>query len=232
MHALYVLLLAALVAGCSRTPIQIPSADQAARTWDGMVPIQGLSADEAWAKPDIDLSTYDQLLIAPTEFQFRAVRDPGLGGRRTATEFPISDENRRQLIGTVTEILREELAGTRNYTLTDSPGPGVLVVHTALLDIVSKVPPQEARREDIYLDEVGEATLVLELADSQSGERLARVVDRRAADPVGDLSRPSLTSRVSSVTAWSEVRRVARRWAESATRLLDQLHTRGRMPGR
>ena len=75
----------------------------------------------------------------------------------------------------------------------------------------------------------GEATLVLELQDSQSGETLARAVDRRAADPLDDPG--TNVSRVTSVEAWSEVRRVARRWASTVTRRIDQLHTRGRMPG-
>jgi hypothetical protein len=60
---------------------------------------------------------------------------------------------------------------------------------------------------------------VLELQDSQSGETLARAVDRRAADPVDDAG--TYVSRVTSVTAWTEVRGlggIAPGWASTVTR--------------
>jgi hypothetical protein len=145
-------------------------------------------------------------------------------------EFPLRPVDQQRLVDIVTEVFREELAKSRTMTPATAPGPDVLLVNVSLLDIVSKVPPEEAGRSEIFLDEVGEATLVLELRDAPSGETLARAVDRRAADPIDDLD--SNVSRVTTVTAWTEVRRVARRWSSSVTRRIDQLHTRGRMPGR
>ncbi|MEO7386167.1 MAG: DUF3313 family protein [Gammaproteobacteria bacterium] len=200
-------------------------------TYDGMVPVRDSGMKEAWIKPDINISTYRHILLEPTEVQFRAVR-PTAGttlGRSRDTEFPLRPVDQQRLVDTVTEVFREELAKSRNLTLVSEPGPDVLLVTTSLLDVVSRVPPEEPGRNEIFLDQVGEATLVLELKDSESGETLARAVDRRAADPVdtGGVN----VSRVTSVTAWSEVRRVARRWASAVTRRLDQLYTRGRIPG-
>lgn len=202
-----------------------------APTYDGMVPLRDSGMKEAWIKPDINLSTYQRMLLLPVEVQFRAVR-PAAGttlARTQDTEFPLRDVDKQRLVDTVTAVFREELAKSRHLALTTEAGPDVLVVRPSLLDIVSRVPPEPSARYDLFLDEVGEATLVLELQDSLSGETLARAVDRRAADPVDDLN--SNVSRVTSVTAWTEVRRVARRWASIVTQRIDQLHTRGRMPG-
>lgn len=200
-------------------------------TYDGMVPVRDSGMKEAWVRPDINISNYRQILLLPTEVQFRAVR-PGAGtslSRSQDREFPLSPADQKRLVDTVTEVFREELAKSRNLTLTTGPGPEVLLVRISLLDIVSRVPPEGPGRTEIFLDEVGAATLVLELQDSMSGETLARAVDRRAADPVDGLDGlGSNVSRVTSVTAWSEVRRVARRWASVVTLRIDQLYTRGR----
>jgi len=217
-----------LVAACTAPE---PVIDTGAPTYDGMVPVRDSGLKEAWIKPDIDLSRYARMRLLPVEVQFRAVRPSSLSavGRSQDREFPLSAADQKRLVDTVTEVFLEELAQSRHLALTTDSGPDVLLVRTSLLDIVSKVPPETPGRSEIYLDEVGAATLVLELQDSQSGETLARAVDRRAADPVdfGDTN----VSRVTSVDAWSEVRRVARRWASTVTQRIDQLHTRGRMPG-
>jgi hypothetical protein len=202
-------------------------------TYDGMIPVRDSGMKEAWVKPDINISSYRQILLLPTEVQFRAVR-PGAGtsmSRSQDQDFPLSPANQKRLVDTVTAVFREELAQSRNLTLTTEPGADVLLVRISLLDIVSKVPPEEPGRTEIFLDEIGAATLVLELQDSMSGETLARAVDRRAADPVDGLYGQGTLARVNSVTAWSEVRRVARHWADLVTRRIDQLYTRGRMPG-
>lgn len=215
------------VAACApRTPLIDPDT-----TYDGMVAVRDSGLKEAWVKPDIDLSRYRQMLLLPTEMQFRAVRPApaGMTYRSESREFPISPADQQRLVTTVTDIFREELAKSRHLTLTTEPGPDVLIVRTSLLDIVSKVPPEVPGRNEIFLDEVGAATLVLQLQDSQSGETLARAVDRRAADPVDDVG--TTVSRVTSVTAWTEVRRVARRWASIITLRIDELHARGPATG-
>jgi hypothetical protein len=222
-------LAACLVVAACATPA--PVIDIGAPTYDGMVPVRDSGLKEAWIKPDIDLSRYARLRLLPVEVQFRAVRPSSLSavGRSQDREFPLSPADQERLVATVTEVFLEELAKSSHLALTTDSGPDVLLVRTSLLDIVSKVPPETSGRSEIYLDEVGAATLVLELQDSQSGETLARAVDRRAADPVdfGDTN----VSRVTAVDAWSEVRRLARRWASTVTQRIDQLHTRGRMPG-
>jgi hypothetical protein len=220
------------VLGLAACTARNPYIDTEGETYDGMVPVRDSGMKEAWVKPDINISSYTHVLLLPAEMQYRAVR-PTAGtslSRSTTTEFPISPANQKRLVDTVTEVFREELAKSRALELTDTPGPDVLLVHISLLDIVSKVPPDGPGRTEIYLDEVGAATLVLELKDSMSGETLARAVDRRAAETPDSISGPGSVSRVTTVTAWSDVRRVARRWASAVTRRIDQLHTRGRMP--
>ena len=65
-------------------------------------------------------------------------------------------------------VFIDELSKSRFYELTEAPGPDVLLVHGQLLDVVSRTPPQRAGRGNTFINSFGEATLVLEIFDSQS----------------------------------------------------------------
>ncbi len=64
---------------------------------------------------------------------------------------------------------------------------------------------------------MGEATLVIELADSQSGSVLVRAVDRRAAQQTGWMTEST------SVTNAAEVRRLFSSWARMVRTALEEL---------
>ncbi len=213
-----------LLTACSTPALQV---DRDGAPVDGLVPVRQAGLDEAWVKPGVKLSSYRQLLLAPVAIEYRPVRNANLTAMSgsNATEFPVSEADRQRLADTVTAVFREELARSHDLTLATAGGPGVLLVKVSLLDVVSRMPPEGPGRTDVYLDEIGAATLKVEVVDALSGELLARAVDQRTADaPMGPGGSNTL-SRVTSVTAWSEVRRVVRRWAGAITRYLDELRT-------
>jgi len=101
------------------------------------------------------------------------------------------------------------------------PGPDVLLVRGAIIDIVSRVPPQGPGRSDVYLDSVGQATFVIELIDSETSTVLARATDTRAAET------PGYTLKANRVTNTAEVRKLATYWASL---LVDALNTITTLP--
>ena len=136
------------------------------------------------------------------------------------TEFWIDDKDKQKLEDEVSAVFAEELAKSTRFTKTDTPGPNVLIVRGGLHDIVSRVPPDIMGRGEIYLSSVGEATIILEVVDSMSGEVIGRAVERRAAQRPGGQGMQSNT-----VTTWAEVRRLARNWATKLRNGLDNLPT-------
>jgi hypothetical protein len=65
---------------------------------------------------------------------------------------------------------------------------------------------------------LGEATLVIELSDSESGEVLARVYDRQAIEGVAIAQDPS-----APVTRWEDVEALCKKWASTVRDRLDVL---------
>jgi hypothetical protein len=187
-------------------------------TFDGLVKVKKSSFQRAWVDPTIDFSRYTKVMSGEAHFEFRAVRERS-SRASSASEFYIPEDSRQKLIDTVSEVFREELAKSEFFTMVDEPGPDVLILDGAMLDIVSRVPPQQAGRHDIYISRVGEITLVLQLRDSMSGETLARAAERRSIEPAG---RGGMQA--NSVTTWAEIRRMARRWGSKLRKGLDNFH--------
>ena len=209
------LIIAALtVAGCTTAPATVQQGPDAEVSYDGLHRVDNSAFQKAWADPDIDFSRYAKIMPGGAFFEFRAVKKTGTTARSNTGEefFWISDANKERLREEVSAIFNEELAKSTRFAVTDAPGRDVLVIRGGLHDIVSRVPPQIAGRGDVYLSSVGEATLILEVVDSMSGEVIARAAERRAAEPAGGGMRST------PVTSWVEVRRLSRRWA---TRLRD-----------
>ena len=222
MEKLSILALVVLMAGCAAQEPSMQTGPEAEVTFDGLVRIDHGKFKDSWADPDVDFSQYNKIMTGKAVFEFRAVKNKGSSTtmqRSNQSEFHISDKNKEKLIETVTEVFRDELDKSENFTRSEVAGPDVLIIVGALHDIVSRVPPDMIGRGDIYLSSVGEATLILEAKDSLSGETIYRAVDRRAAEQLG-----GQVSMSNSVTNMSEVRRMARRWAMRLREGLDSIH--------
>lgn len=210
-----------VLSGCAGSSPTIDTSDTAEMTFDGLYPIDGGTADAAWARPGADISQYSKILLQGVGVEYRPGGESGrLHHARVGHDHSeLSDNQKARFEMLLNEAFQEELSKSEYFTLVDEPGPDVLLIRGGLLDVVSYVPPEPLGRGEIYLRRLGEATLVLEIRDSVSEAIIARVVDRRAAeDAGGELTK---SNRASNTV---EVRRVARAWGRI---LRDRLDTFG-----
>jgi hypothetical protein len=219
MKQLLLTISAMAIVGCSSAPPTIQEGPNAEVSYDGLHAIDNSIFRLAWADPDIDFSRYNKIMAGGAFLEFRAVRRTSTTRMNSsASEFYIDDTNKERLREETTTIFGEELANSTRFTMTEEAGPDVLIISGGLHDIVSNVPPERMGRSDIFISSVGEITLVLEVADSVSGEVIFRAVERRAAQRAGGQAMRSNT-----VTNWSEVRRLLRRWATTLREGLDAI---------
>lgn len=206
----------ALIAGCATPVPTVDTSPEAQATFDGLYEVKGSRADQAWARRDFDISPYSKIMLQSAGIEYRP---GGKRGRSVSSSsggpYEVTEDQKARLREVVREKFLEELSKSKHFTLVDEPGPDVLLIRGAVLDVVSFVPPEPSGRSDIYIREVGEATLVLELRDSITEAILARAVDRRAAERAGDFQKSS------RVTNTAEVRRLAGTWARLLRERLD-----------
>jgi len=207
------------IVSCSSAPPTIQQGPNAEVTYDGLHAIDNSIFKLAWADPDIDFSKYDQIIAGGAFLEFRAVRKiSSTQAMSTSGEFYIDEESRERLREEVSTIFREEMAKSTRFTMVEEPGPNVLVISGGLHDIVSNVPPEPVGRSNIYISSVGEITLLLEAADSMSGEVIFRAAERRIAERGSGQAMLSNT-----VSNWAEIRRLLRRWATTLREGLDSI---------
>lgn len=202
-----------VLAACQSAPPTIQQGPDAEVSFDGLNRVDNSRADSAWARADIDLSTYTKLLPVSAGFEYTPAENRGRtqAERNRGGPYFIDDRARENFESEVQRIFQEELQNVEGWEFVTEPGPDVLIIRGALLDITSQVPPDFMEgRSSIFISSVGSATLVLELRDSESGAILARSIDRRAAERGGGQMFES-----NRVTNSSEVRRLIRRWASS-----------------
>jgi len=177
---------AVLFAGCTTTPT-IDTAPDAELSYDGLYLVEHTRVDRAWARKDIDLSSHQKIMLQSAGIHYRPVKEVSAyaASRGGKSEFPVPEQKKQEL----KEVLREgflgELRKTERFEFVTEPGPDVLIVRGAQLDVLSHMPPERPGRTDVYLSSVGAATLVIELIDCQSEAVLVRTLDRRAAETVG-----------------------------------------------
>lgn len=158
--------------------------ENADATFDGLVPITVEGLDKTWARQDADLSKYTKIMLEKAEIQYRPTKAAALQYDKplSQVEYPVSEEGKAFLEQLLVDTFKQELGKSEMFSLVQAAGPDVLKVRISLLDVVSMVPPERSEKSPIFLDSIGEATLVLELYDSQSNAILARATDRGAAE--------------------------------------------------
>ena len=191
-----------LLLGMASTLIVMGTPLQAAKppaTWDGLVQVKASKLDVVYLAPNADFRPYTKVMIETPQVAFRKnwQRDynssrMGLMGRATEADI------RREVDG-ASQRFHEKLteAFTRSgYEVVSQPGPDVLRVVTAVLNVQVVAPDMmTAGRSRTYSEEAGEATLAVEARDSGTGALLGRAVDRRIAGENGQLRRDRVSNR-------------------------------------
>ena len=203
---------------------QIQTGPNAEVSYDGLVRVKKSVVDAAWVKPDFDLTPYTKIMIASAGLSFKKVKPvSSFEARQGASEFPISPEGQEMFKEIMKEEFTAELSKLKRYQIVDKPGPDVLLLVGAVINIVSSVPNDVdsaqfggGRGAGVYLTSVGQATLVIELRDSLSNEILGRAIDGRAAES-------PFAFEANKVTVWTEVHRLAQAWASLLRKRLEEI---------
>jgi len=217
------------LAGCAASPTpELQSGPDTEITFDGLVRADNTIMDSVWARPDIDFTGYRKVLFVPLGVSYRDVEpsDATTALRRTPRtrepelrEFQLDEETKAYFQAEIGKAFSEEVSASSVYQVVDEPAADVLQIGVALLDVVSRVPPQAATQPRVYIDSVGEATLVLEVRGSMSNTVYLRAVDRRAAQQQSGMIE---SNRVSNA---AEIRRLGRRWGSIVREGLESLLT-------
>lgn len=206
-------------------PLASP-AEKAPDSWDGLVEIKSKRLDAAYLAPGADFRPYTKLMVDPTEAAFHKDWMKNMNDRRDVSRM-VDDEKAQEILAAAktnfAEVFHEAFTKA-GYTIVDSPGPGVLRVRPGVVNLYVNAPDvMSAGRSRSYTANAGEATMILELRDSQTNALLGRVLDRRETRDSGGMQ-------ATSVSNVADFRALFKNWAESSVKGLEALKSVSPVP--
>jgi hypothetical protein len=178
--------------------------------------------DEIYVRPGVEPSGYTQFWIEPVRVAMD--RDPRI---------PRIDERERQRMADYFEAqIRGALEGA--YPLVDEPAPGTVRIRATITGLAYNRPPLDYGRPGglqpgprsrtsqgpkvrfSRVEGIGDAWIEVEFFDSESGELLAVVADRRRGVRFQD--------NVNRRFTWGDAKQAFRAWARQLRYRLDDLH--------
>jgi hypothetical protein len=182
---------------------------------DGLKEIKVRGIDMAFARPGASLAGYTKVRIEPISVSFHKNWNPTVPGSR----FRLSTEQQENIRNGVGKLVYDTFVDElqkNGYDIAKTAGPDVLDVQAAIINLYVNAPDvPTAGRVRTYTVSAGEMTLVAALADSETGEVIARVFDRTEGRNVGNFT---LSSNVFNV---AEARAAAASWARTLRMSLD-----------
>jgi Protein of unknown function (DUF3313) len=190
---------------------------------DGLKQISIKGIGIAYAKPGATLAGYNRVQIEPVQVAFRKDWDP----TRTGSRIKLTAEDRENIRISVATLVQEEfvkaLESKSSYKVVNAAGADVLRVKINILNLYVNAPDtQSGGRSRTFTVSAGEMTMFAELFDSESGEPLARIVDRREGRNTGMMQ---LSDRVENT---GQARDIASSWARILRNGLDKAHGIGK----
>lgn len=227
MRRLGTLAVAALLgAGCSGAALPTDSgADPAAPEGLQPVPARGIGA--AYLKPAARFHPYDAVRIDPVTVAYKRGARLPTPFNRTSGNYALGPASLERLQRMVWQALEREMVRSQGFAVVSEAGPGTLRVSPHVVDLVWEVPPAQGG-ETSFVRRTGEMTLILDLRDAQTGEPLARLVDRQAILPFGTGLSGGYEN--SPANNWSAVRDTASHWGRILREALEALRALPRAP--
>jgi hypothetical protein len=203
------------------------AADKPPGNWDGLVEVNSKRLDLAYLAPGADFRPYTKIMVDPTQVAFHKDWLKNMNDRRDVSR-KVTEEHAKEILEAARTNFADvfvEAFSKAGYTIVTAPGTDVLRISPGVANLYINAPDVTAAgRSATYSANAGEATMILELRDSQSGALLGRVLDQRATrDSMG-------MQQASRVTNTTDFRALFNTWAGTCVKGIAALKSVSPLP--
>jgi hypothetical protein len=191
-------------------------------TEDGLTQVAKSKADLVYVRSGVSFAGYKKLMLIEPTIAFR--KNWQTDQKFQTPSNPVTDADMAKMIETGKQVLVEEFGEAltkAGYTFVAERGADVLAIKPQILELDIAVPDPDnsiGSYKKVYTDDAGEATMVIELYDSVTGQLLARAFDRTTADYNSFNRRTERTQQ----TNLQDAHYVTREWARMLVKGLER----------
>jgi len=174
------------------------AAENTSPSWDGLIPVKSKRLEAVYLMPDADFRTYTKVMFDPVEVALKKdwVRDYNRTAGDLSGQISKADVQKGlETIRTGFSVTFAKIFSDAGYQVVTTPGPDVLRLRTGVMNVSVTAPDIRPGNSRTFSRDAGEATLILEARDSETGAVMGRAVDRRLAGDTSRLMRNSVTNR-------------------------------------
>jgi hypothetical protein len=226
MKRMRILVAAMLVLGA----VPALAKDSPPPNWDGMVQVDAPNLQYTYLLPGADFKSYSKLLLGTPEAAFapswlKDMNDQDFDGADFTSRITQADALKK--LQAIEKAWGDAFtAGFQKagYTLTDTPGAGVLRVNSAIINIYINAPDRDSPgMSQTFVPNAGQATMVIELRDAATNTLLARIID--SEETQRNIGMPA-----NAVTNLNAFRELADRWTKISVKGLQALQNLSPIP--
>src|SRR5262245_43272353 len=96
------------IGGCTNTSIKSPPELESNLTYDGLAKVKNTKVRGAWMRPDFTLAGYTRIMLVGAGIEYRPVKRVPRSAPSTASQFPLTDEQKERLRSVVSEAFKTE----------------------------------------------------------------------------------------------------------------------------
>lgn len=177
-----------------------PAATKMPATWDGLVEVKAKQLAAVYLLPDANFRSYSKVMFDPSQAAFEKDWRQNYNSQTISLANQVSTQYVQSSIAEVQAGLNKifpEAFVKEGYQVVTAPGPGVARIVVGVLDLSVTSPDVGTGFGENFAVDAGEATLVVEVLDSETNQLLARGLDRREAgdEEVGAFPRSAVSNR-------------------------------------
>ncbi len=194
-------------------------AQQPPQEWDGLARVKSKSLDHVYVRPKVQFKAYKRVRLDPVQVAMDKNWDPNSG--KIGLQGGLSSADVQRIREELSKLFRDVFAErlTKDgYPVADAAGDDVLLVQAALTNVYITAPDSQSATTRSYVMDAGRMTLVMQLADSVTGQMLARVVDTKEGSKTRGLQWAN------SVTNSVEAKQAIGQWADALCKALDSVN--------
>jgi hypothetical protein len=147
---------------------------------DGLHLVKDSKMAVVYAEPGADLGIYKRIMLLTPEVAFKKNWERDLKSRSVSKLSRVNTKGIKKELAQEFETIFNETLTSGGYELVDEAADDVLLIRPSIVNLDVIAPEQHGTgRTSSYTRSAGEMTLYIELFDSETGDLIAKALDRR-----------------------------------------------------